>query len=385
MSRKKIILFSTLLLTVVSIAFILYFVLIFRAESSLQRLVKIQSKGKLNLEVQKVRLDIYHLRFDFSNVDLRTIDSSNIISGYHVKAKRITLNVQSLLSVIRGKHVIIDSVLIDAPLIQVIKYKESEKKKISLPAEMDKVYQSLGKVLELLNLNYLHIRDAEFKVYDRLNPDAIPLHLANINLTIDQVSKEKATSKDKFLFADRILLEIYNQDLVFADGYHGIRFKKFWIGTRTRKMVLDSCYIYGKNNDSSGAEFGLFIDSLRIKNLDFNALARESKIKFDSALCINPDLRLNLQLKDKGKKPALLSDGSIDKDSIDQKLTRLLGNLDLGYVALKNASVSIVSEKNNKINVYNAKNINFSIAGLVADPNIPLPFRVEEIKFDLHN
>ena len=278
MSRKKIILFSTLFLAVASIAFILYFVLIFRAESSLQRFVNSQSKGKLHLEVQKVKLDIFHLRFDFHQIDLRTIDSSNTISGYHVKSERISFEVHSLFSVFSNRHFIIDSVIVQSPLIEVIKYKEGPNRKISLPDEMSKVYKSLEKILKVLNLNCLHINNAKFIIQDRSKPDARPLQLSNIYLTINNVSEEKEIAKSRFLHADRILLEIYNQDILLPDGYHGIKFKRFWMGTRSRTIKLDSCYIYGRAKDTSSAEFSVFIDSLRIKKLDFNALAKENKI-----------------------------------------------------------------------------------------------------------
>ena len=387
MSRKRIIVLSLVFLVVAIAAVSLYFFTIYRLESSLQRLVHKQSDGKLIFTVKKVDLDIFDLRFRFQNPEIRTIDSSDSQSGYHIKAREFSLNVHSLISVISGKPLIIDSVNVQSPLFEVFKYKAKSgpHHKISLPAEMSKVYQSLEKILKVVNLNYLHIGDASFRINDRSMPGIKPLTVSNINLTIDNVSKDGKGAENKFLFADRILLEVYNQKIQFPGGNHGISFKKFWMGTRTRKIILDSCYIYGNSKDSASARFGVFVDSLHIKNLDFNALANENIIKFDSALCINPDIKLNLKLKNKSKKSFLKINNVFDKDSIDQKLNKMLGNLNIGYLVVKNASVDIVSEKNNKVNVYKAGNSNFSITRLLVNNTSPEPFSVEEIKFDLHD
>ena len=385
MSRKKIIILSSVFLFLAIIAFVVYFLAINRAESSLQKLVKNQSNGKLFLKVEKVDLDILDLRFDFQHLEIRSIDSSNTISGYHLKADNITFSVHSLISVLVGKHIIIDSVIIYKPLIEVIKYNEGPKRKISLPEEMSKVYHSLEKILEVLNLNYLHIADAKFRVFDRSKSNVRPLQVSNINLTIDNVTKANKAAEKKFLFADRILLEIYNENLVLPDGLHGISFKKLWLGTRSRMLILDSCNVYGKSNDSASASFSLSIDSLRILNFDFNRLAKDNTIKFDSALCINPQIHLNLHQKANGKKHDLLNKSIIDKDSVDHKLTKMLGNLDIGYLAVKNAVVNIITQKNNKSNTFNTQNSNFSICGLVVDAKNEAPLQVKEIKFDVHD
>ena len=376
MTRRKIIITSSIILFGAIAALVLYFFTIYRVESALQRLVHNQSNGKLIFKVKKVDLNIFDLRFAFHEPEIRTIDSSNSVSGYHVKADEFSLNIHSLLSVFSGKPLIIDSVIVQSPLIEVFKYRQKggPHRKISLPHEMSKVYESLEKVLKVLNLNYLHVSDAKFRIYDRTGTDTKPLTVSNLNLTIDNVSKEPGASENKFLFADRILLEIYNEDITLPDGYHGIKFKRLWMGTRSQMIKLDSCYIYGKSSDSTEGEFSVFIDSLRIKKLDFNALAKENKIRFDSALCINPAIYFKLQIKDKGKKPKFDFNRKVDSDSIDQKLKKMLGNLDIGYLTVKNASVHIVTNKNDKTNIYNTKNSNFSLGGLVvsSDQNVPV-------------
>jgi hypothetical protein len=387
MSRKKIFFFSTIAIAATAIVFILYFITVFRAESLLEKIVNNQSNGTLFLKVDKVNLNIFHLRFGFQNTELRTIDSSNAVSGYHIKIDKVSFKVHSLLSLFTNKPVIIDSVVVQTPLIEVFKYKDREgpPRKISLPDEMNKVYVTLEEILKVLNLNYLHISDAKFRIYDRSKPDTRPLQLSNLNLTIDNVSDESGEGKNRFLHADRILLEIYNQDILLPDGFHSIKFKRFWMGTRSQMIKLDSCYIYSKPADSLAGEFSIFIDSLRIKKLDFNLLTKENTIKFDSALCINPDISFKLHLKDKGKKLKLTDTYIINPDSVDHKLKKMLGNLDIGYLTVRNASINIITEKNNKTKVYNTKNSNFSIGALVVDNDPAIPIKLGLMDINVHD
>jgi hypothetical protein len=385
MSRKKIFILGLVFLLIACIAFVSYYFLVLRAENSIQRLVASESNGKLIFKVGKVKFDLLDLTFEFHKPELRSADSTNTNSGYHVQADLISFRVQSLFSFLTKGHLIVDSVLVQSPLIEVIKYKEGPHRQFSLPNEMNTVYQSMEKVLKIMNLNYLHVGNAKFRVYDRTGITNKPLEISNLNLTIQGVSKEQRQGNDKFLFADRILLEVFNQNITTADGNHSISFKQLRLSTHSKTIKLDSCYVYGKSNDTSANEFSVFIDSVRISNLDFNLLANRSIIKLDSALCINPTVRLKLQLKEKPQKTALLSKVVIEKDSVNRLINSMLGNLDIGLLAVRNASVNIQSIKHGKPNVYNTEHSNFSIAGLVVNDTADMPLQVKEVIFDIRD
>lgn len=386
MSRRKIITLAIVFLSIVALVSILYFFSIYRAEYIVRKMVKTQSEGKMYFKASRVKLDMLNLRFEFKNAELRTIDSSNTFRGYHVKADRLFVNVHSLLSVIRGKHVIIDTVLIQAPTIEVIKYREGKHhKKVSLTHELSKVYESLDKVLKVINLNYLKISDAKFRIYDRSKPGIRPLQLANLNLTIDKVAKEQIDSNNKFLHADRILLEIFNEEITFPDGNHSISFKRFWMGTRSRMVKLDSCYIMGNASDTNTGSFKVFIDSLRISKLDFNALAQHNTVKFDSALCINPKIDFYFKAKAGKKKSTFNAKRVVDSDSIDHKLKKMLGNLDINYLAVRNAKIKIVTSKLNKTSTFKTDSSNFSISGFYVNSADSMPLKLGNLNFNVHN
>lgn len=383
-SRKKVILASLLLVVVLATSF-LYFIGKYRAELTLEKFVNNQSQGKLQLHVDKVKFSIIHLRFDFIQVDLTTIDSSKTVTGYHIKAEKISTSIKALFSFLYGKQIIIESLLVQSPEIEVFKYLEGPKTKISLPEELGKVYHSLEKVLSVLYLDYLHIDKARFVIYDRSKPDTKPLTVSNINLTVDKVNNEKGNSDNRFLFADRIVVEITNQDILLPDGLHGIKFKKFWLGTRSQRIKLDSCTIYGKPNDTTPTEFSTFIDSLRIKKIDFNLLVNNGIIKMDSALYINPEVNCLLPVRPEQKSRLTLRDQLMNNDSLDFMLKKILGNLDIGFLTVKNAKVKIVTKKGTQSNVFNTENSNFTIKKLVVNSDPKIPIQLNQLNLQLHN
>ena len=385
MRRKKLFVPAIITFIVIFTAIMVYFIAINRAESLLQQLVTAQSKGALIFNVDKVKLDIIHLRFNFKNPELHTKDNDTTLTGYHISAKNISFKAKSIIPFLLGKPIVVDSVLILNPEIDVFKYKKEIKEKVSLPEEMSKVYQSLEIVLDVLKLNYLHINSAKFKIFDYINPANKPVEVSRLNLTVNKVTSENKQGDDRFLFADRILLEVFNQDIVFSDGFHGIKFKRFSLNTLSQTIKLDSCYIYGKQSNSSAGEYRSFVDTVRISKLDLNQLAKNDILKMDSALCINPEVTFIIPLKEKRKRKNTFSEDLINKDSLDFLVKKMLGNLDIGYLTIKNARVKIVTKRGTESKVYNTSNSNFSIEKVLVNSDPKVPIQVGRFNLDLRN
>jgi hypothetical protein len=385
MSRKVIIILSAILFLVALATFTVYYLAKHHAKSVIEQVVADQSGGKLIFKAETVKLDIFHLNFRFNHPEILTKDSSNTITGYDVKAKSITINVKSLFPVLFGKLVVIDSVLIESPEIDILKYKEVQQTTVSLPEEINIVYQSLEKVLKAIKLNYLHIGSAKFTINNLNKPEEKPLQISDINLTINNFVSDTNTNDKRFLFADRIVLEVFNQDILLPDGIHRVKFKQFMLGTKGQIIKLDSCYIYAQPKDTAAVEFNVFIDSLRIKKFDFKLLATRNILKFDSALCINPDFNMKMHFSGDIKRKEQQDNKVLSRDSTEQQFKEILGNLDIGYIGVKNASVEISTEKNKKITVFKSQNDNFSISELLVSRQPDVPIQIGQFNIELRD
>jgi hypothetical protein len=383
MSRKVIIILSAVLLLVAVATFSVYYVAKHHAKSIIEQVVADQSGGKLIFKAEKVKLDIFHLLFHFNKPEILTKDSSNTITGYDVKAQSIIINVKSLFPVLFGILVVIDSVLIESPEIEILKYKEAKPTTISLPEEINTVYQSLENVLKVVKLNYLHIASARFTINNLNKPGEKPLQISDINLTINNFASDTTNNDKRFLFADRIVVEVFNQDILLPDGIHRVKFKQFMLGTKRRIIKLDSCYFYAEPTDTSAIGFNVFIDSLRIKKFDFNLLATRNILKFDSALCINPDFNMKMHFSGDEIKNEQPDNEVISRDSTEQQFKEILGNLDIGYIGVKNARLQISTEKNNKTTVFKSEHANFSISELQVSRQRNVPIQIGQFNIEV--
>jgi len=384
LNRKKIIVLSVILIVAI-LASVFYFFAIHRMESSLQSMVTSQSKGKLRFEVKKIKLNIIELTFDLNESEIITVDSTNAESGYRIKAERISVDMHSLISMVSNKHFLIDSIIIVSPVIEIVKYKDLYKEKVSLPEEIQMIYQSLENALKVFNLNYLHIGNAKFTIDDRSNPATSPLTVSNLNLIINNFSDRNESGKDRFLFADRILLEIFNQDILFPDRLHGLKFKRLRLSTRSQTIKLDSCYIYGQPPDTLSGEFNVFLDSLRISNLDFNQLVKNNAVKVDSAICYNPDIYFKMFASGSDKKVDLLNDTVANRELVEQKIKDMLGNLDIGYLGVMNADVKVITEKDKKENIFESLGSNFVMGNFVVIKDGKVPIKLELFDLEIRN
>ena len=385
MSRKTIVIISSVLLIIALAGFTVYNIVIRNAESSLRYLVEVQSDGHLILDVKKVKFNFLELRYVIDHAELRTKDTTTTITGYRVKVKQISLDVKSLIPILFKKLMTIESVIILSPEIEVYKYKEEAHRKISLPDEMDKVYNSIESVLGVLKLDYFHIANAKFTVLNRYNPAIKPLQISKLNLTVDKVSADKSLGDSRFLFSDRILLEISDQDIQFQDENHRIKFKKLWLSTKSRTIKLDSCSIYSRHPDVTAGELKIFIDSIRISKLDFNLLAKQSILKFDSALCSNPDIFMRIGSREVINPKKHGRTNLYATDSVEIKLKDMLGNLDIGYLGVRNAKINIIASKGDKSNVFKSANSNFAIEKLLVSNESSAPIQVGRINLNIQH
>jgi len=384
-SRRKVG-FSIALILLLSAIVAGYSIVKRNAENFVQQLVESQSGGKLLFQVDKVKFDLLKLSLEFQNPLLITHDTTVTETGYHIKAQSLSVKVHTLWTVFTKSQFLIDSVAVQSPEIEINRYHLSDKVNISVPEEIDIVYGSLRKILAIVRLDYLHIDGAKIIINDFTSPGSLPMVISKINLVIEKVNDAKGTGDTRFLLADRIMFEIFDQDIASSNGRNRLKFKKFRLSTHSRTIRLDSCFISGNSADSSGAGFNTFVDTLRVTNVDFNALVKDGKIKLDSALCINPDVNFLVSAKGENRRGRkTLQEVVENSDSLDFMLKKMLGDLDIGYLEVKNANVRIITKKGDKSKIYQTEKSNFSLKGFRVNSDPAVPIILERFNLYLKN
>ena len=384
---KKFIKITGILAAVLIILFVVGYIWVIRnAQYLLQEFVRSESNGKIELTSQRARYSFRKHQFVLTNPRLRSMNDDEKSTSYIITLKKITLNVGSLQSIIFRQKIAIDSIDCVSPLVEVIKTKKSTNSRISLPEEFAKIYKSIEETITKLQIKHLAIHSGSFSLIKKYDPDSSPIKISNIDLTIRNFGETSMQEEnERVFFTDEIILQSTNQDITFPDGFHGMRFSKFKLNTKTNIIEIDSCFIYGNRTNSYKGQFGIFFDTLRLLNPDLNALAKRDLIKVDSAVCTNPNIDFSFEVKNTGNGRALFPTKKREKDSLQASFKKLFANLDLRYIGVQNADIDIRVKRGESFTTYTSRKSNFNLHQLliVEDPDIPI--QLDRFDFAIRN
>ncbi|MBO9631966.1 MAG: hypothetical protein J7578_02530 [Chitinophagaceae bacterium] len=358
-----------------------YWWFIHHAERAIEDVVSLQSNGKLKVEIGKIKYN-YGRKLSLHDITFYTVDTADENMGYNFQISQLHLTVKSVRSLIMDKQLLIDSILVLSPNITITRLKKSEERHLSIPEEMGKIYESIEKALQVLEISRFQIDDAKFTLIDKTDNSLQPLTIAKLHLHVDNFKVDTSAHKqrDKFLFADNVVLSSTDQSFMLPDGNHHITYKNFNINIRKKLVEMDSCTITAYRHHGRIPIFRMFVDTMMLTNVDFLALSRHSLIRADSVYLVNSDIRLNipqdsLLLRKKSKKPF----------NVQHILSTIASDMQLAYIGVKNSSVNVTTEKDNQTNTFTSSRNNFELYKVVIDTRAEQPVTVEQFLMSIRN
>lgn len=358
-----------------------YWWFIHHAERAIEDVVSIQSHGKLKVEIGKIKYN-YGKKLSIQNITFYSVDTAGEKMAYNFQVRQLHLTVRSIHSLIFDKQLLIDSILIQSPNITITRLKKSEETHMSVPEEMGKIYASIEKALQVLEIRRFQIDDAQFSLLDKTDTSLQPLTIAKLHFHVDNFKVDTTAHKqrDKFLFSDNVVLSSDHQSFMLPDGNHHIAYKNFNINIRNRLVELDSCTITAYRHHGSLPIFKLFVDTMMLTNVDFLALSRHGLIRADSVYLVNSDIRLNipqdsLLQRRRSKKPI----------NIQKLLSGIASDMQLAYIGVKNSSINVSSEQNHQTSTFSSSRNNFELYNVVIDNKAEHPISVEQFLMAIRN
>jgi hypothetical protein len=365
---------------------IFHFWFINHAERLLEDMVESSSKGKLKLHVKKFKFNWFSNDMQLRDAVFFSTDTTTATTSYRFYAERINVRVKQILPVVFEKRILIDSLSLLNPDIQVTRLRSfkdndtSDSKNVSLPLEMGRVYKSIQDALKVLQVNRFRIENGKFTLVNKMSPDELPVTITNIQFHLDnlQVDTTTATGREKILFSDNVALQTHDQDIFFPDGRHRLSFSNFRINILKKLVEFDSCTIAATKGDSSRSSFKIFFDKLQLTNIDFDTLYQKEIIKADSVYCTNPQFRLDVELdKKSGERKA--------PPKLDELIQQLTGDLKLGFVIVQNGSFDINTLREGRPSSFRSDHNNFEIQGLRIQQNSPNPLTIKSFAMAIRN
>ena len=356
------------------------------AKQILQDMVESKSNGKVKLKIQKLHFNYFSRRIELDKAVFYNTDTVTGVSAYRFSVDKMQLQVKAFLPLVFKKQILIDSLTLQNPIIEVTRLRivnkpgNKIKKDVSIPEEMGKVYSSIQDALQVLHVKRFQIDNGTFRLINKIDPSQLPLTVSNIHFHIDnlQVDGKKLTGNEKIMFSENVVLRSNNQHIIFPDGRHSLSFSRFRINLKKKLVEFDSCTIAATKGDSASASFKVFFDALMLTNIDFDTLYKSEVIKADSVYCLNPKFNLEVDVsKKKGiKKPP---------PKLENIIQQLTGNLLLGFVVVSNADFNIKTIKNDVPSSFTFSNNSFEMQGLGVDQDAPKPITVKSFAMAIRN
>ncbi|HLF47106.1 MAG TPA: hypothetical protein VI548_11810, partial [Chitinophagaceae bacterium] len=359
----------------------LHFYVVNNAETLIEELVKKESHDKLRLKVKNIKFNYFSKKVELENVSFYSNDSLDIKTSYNINIDHIRLRVKALLPIFTRKELLIDSIYLTAPGITVTSLKpntDTSTKNVSIPEEMGRIYNSIIDALKMFQVTRFEMNEGTFTLVNKIHPDQLPLTISNLHIHIDNLKIDSTADQKNLFFSDQMLFRTTDQDIIFPDGNHRLAFSKFRINIRRKFIQIDSCTLYGKKPGENNSEFKIFLDNLRLVNVDFKALYEKELIKADSVYCRNPLINLKLELNKKGSAKNKLP-------NLDTLIHQLTGDLMLGYIGVTNAGIDITTYRDGNPTSFSSDKNNFEMKGLSIDKNRANPVLLEGFDMAIHN
>ncbi len=370
--------------SIVVLAVAFHFWFINHAEQILEDLVRARSNGKLRLHVKKFKFNWFSYDMQLRNAVFYSADTS-APTAYRFGVERINIRVKEIFPLLFEKKLLIDSLGLINPDIQVTRVKSikstdtTARKEVSLSHEMGKVYNSIQDALQILQVNRFRIDNGKFTLVNKIKADQLPVTITHIDFRLDnlQVDSNITGGRQKILFSDNVSLNTHDQDISFPDGRHRLSFSNFHINILEKTVSFDSCTISAVKSDSTRSSFSVFFDKLQLTNIDFDTLYQKEVIKADSVYCINPRFKLDVEL-DKKK-------GSREPPRLDELIQQLTGDLKLAFVIVDNGSFDINTMREGRPSSFTSDHNNFEMQGLQIEKNSPRHVSVKSFAMGIRN
>ncbi len=347
----------------------------------LEDLVAKQSKGKVKVEIGRVRLRLFpNETLDLHNTIFIFNDLESKSKNYSVEFKHLSLQLRSIRSFIMDKKVLVDYLLADQPIINVHNNgkQKSTSGNHSLNIKLGNVYLALKKVVNAIQVKKFGLRKGSITLHD-LEPYKKSITLGNINIILDELKMaEKKKDEELGISFNKLNISSTKQNIEFPEGDYRIQYGALEFDTEINVVKIDDFKINSQSTDSSKNDLDIAFKKLRLRNIDFNELYTNNRFKADSVICTDPTIKLELDLTKKKNTP-------IDGLALEKKIAGLIGNVKMKYLGLINSNITVEAKGNKSNNNYNTKGNNFIAYNVSIDSTQAIPIEIGKLQFAIKN
>lgn len=349
------------------------------AEELVREFLLEESNGMIDLRTQRVSYRFSTHRLTLTGNTFITKDDRD--KSHHIEARQIECSMGPIYQIISERRLIIDSILVDGPHVGIERKSRNNRRAISLPEELGRIYQLLEKSLKNLSIQTFQVTNGRFQL-DHSFDSIAPVIISGISLRLEGLRIPDNTDQDRFLHSDRLTVETGRQSIQLPDGRHALSFRSFRLDTRDSLISLDSCRLTDHRKAESIARFDLNFERLRFKNLDLARLSRESILKTDSLACLKPDISLAFEITGNSETSSAAGRRKL-QESVENAVRQMTGHLDISHIKVTAARINLATIRKGKKSTYLSSGSDFTIDELIIPPKEPLS--IGRFDFEIRN
>lgn len=165
---------------------------------------------------------------------------------YEIKVKVLKLRRVHPLKVYLKRDLVINSILIENPVVRV--YYEKAAEKDSSKVDTRTTWQRLSKYLHSIKVEHVLFKDINFKYIDRHLQKPEINSVKNLSITIKDILIDSLSHLDKsrFYHTKDVLVEIFDNGFSSNDGMYNIRFDKLEMSTLNKYAMVSGLRVIPK-------------------------------------------------------------------------------------------------------------------------------------------
>jgi hypothetical protein len=359
----------------------LYFLAAYQLSDSIRYIVKKESNGRLAFNASSATISIWNKSILLKNSVLYSNDTIHADRSFTVSIPTIFLSLSSWKELLLHKRVLVDSLSIIAPAIDIYARKilshtpqdSANSRRDSAGFHASDIMTYLEKTLARFNVHSFSLKDASFSFETAGSP--IPFQASHINISVSNFTG--VNNEDSHLLgSDNVSILLGRQHWVLPDGKHEINFERMSFDSKGQRFELDSFSCFQSATAGKGT-IHLRADQFFFNSRHLPAIYQKEQLLLDTVTCVNPVLSIP------GNKsiPGNNREDSMQKTRFSANLFRFIN---IGYVAVMNGELRLENKAGLTAKKLTRK-ANVNIYNLSIDPAADPPLGTDSIRIDMKN
>jgi hypothetical protein len=315
-------------------------------KTAMQELVLFETNRHYALTIGKAHVDLSSLSFTFDNLVITRNPDLPKTGVRQVRIAKLDLQVANLGAMFRTRKYDIRTLVIDEPQINIDNHQDSTRTKFHLGQQLVKLYPAVESVLKRFNIEHLKINRAALGVN---NAPKAPLTLGLVDLLIEGWEETRLTENSQ------LQLKIGQQELKLAKA--AFSFTAVEYNLRNRQLRLDSIS-FATVDSISNSNVEIFAQAVVLHKLGYKDLFDNQRLTFQKVTVLHPDIDLHLILKTNA---ADKKQETNEKEVVTRIIRQSVGECLVDTVAIHNAAVTTVLQKEADSTVIEVPNLNFTL------------------------